>query len=148
MMNNDHSPLAATLTDEQRQTLVETARTYARRAYAPYSGYQVGAALLAADGTIYGGCNVENASFTVGTCAERCALFKAVSEGAHQFIAVAVVTRDGGSPCGACRQMLYEFSPQMRVILADETGTIHHDLPLTDLLPLGFNRASLSPDRE
>lgn len=142
-MSTDHRPPVVQLTDDQIHTLVETARAYAERAYAPYSHYHVGAALLAPDGTIYGGCNVENASFTVGTCAERCALFKAVSEGVREFVAVAVVTRDGGSPCGACRQMLYEFAPYLRVLLADEHGAIKHDLSLSDLLPLGFNRDSL-----
>jgi cytidine deaminase len=125
------------------QSLIEQAIASSHHAYAPYSGYHVGAALLATNGMIFTGCNVENATYPAGICAERTALVKAISEGVREFSTIAVVTRAGGSPCGICRQMMYEFAPQLRVIIADMNGTIHHDLPLTDLLPLGFNGSDL-----
>lgn len=131
------------LTDEQRQGLVQAAQSAATLAYAPYSHYPVGAALLAADGTIYTGCNVENASYPATICAERTALVKAVSEGRRAFIALAVVTPNGGSPCGICRQMLYEFAPQIPIIVADDTGAIRAEIALSDLLARGFGPASL-----
>jgi cytidine deaminase len=131
------------VTQEQIEQLIQTARTYRDRAYAPYSHYQVGAALLGTDGTHYGGCNIENAAYPMCICAERTALVKAVSEGVKNFVAVAVVTRDGGSPCGMCRQMMFEFAPDMLVIMADENGTILHQHTLRELLLLGFNADSL-----
>ncbi|MGB1287051.1 MAG: cytidine deaminase, partial [Aggregatilineales bacterium] len=112
-------------------------------AYAPYSNFKVGAALRSASGKVYSGCNVENASYPAGICAERTALVKAISEGQRTFSMIAIVTANGGSPCGICRQMLYEFAPELRVILADMTGTIHHESTLSALLPLGFGPASL-----
>lgn len=118
--------------------LIQRAIDSSQNAYIPYSSYPVGAALLTDEGTIYSGCNVENAAFPAGICAERTALVKAVSEGHRTFEMIAVVTKDGGSPCGVCRQMLYEFAPDMIVIIADLNGKIHHQLPLKDLLPLGF----------
>jgi cytidine deaminase len=124
-------------------TLVMEAINASQRAYAPYSQYVVGAALLSRAGTVYRGCNVESAAYPAGICAERTALVKAISEGEREFDTLAVVTRDGGSPCGLCRQMLYEFAPDLRVIIADLRGSIHHDLPLHDLLPLGFGPANL-----
>lgn len=125
-------------------TLIEKAITASKNAYAPYSGYPVGAALRTPDGTIFTGCNVENASYPVSICAERTALVKAVSEGHQRFEAIAVVTHNGGSPCGMCRQMLYEFAPDLRVIIADMSGEIHDDLPLNDLLRLGFGPSKLT----
>lgn len=88
-------------------------------AYAPYSGFKVGAALLCADGTVYTGCNIENASYGACNCAERTALFKAVSEGKREFSAIAIVSSAGGEtfPCGICRQVIAEFAPHIRVIL-------------------------------
>jgi cytidine deaminase len=91
-------------------------------AYAPYSGYRVGAALLAASGRVYQGANVENAVYALTVCAERVAVFKAISEGEQEFEAIAVVTSNGGSPCGACRQVLREFAPSMPVFIADAEG--------------------------
>ncbi len=131
-------------TDEQDRTLVEAAIAASRNAYAPYSGYAVGAALQSADGTIYTGCNVENAAYPATICAERTALVKAVSEGQRAFTSIAVVTRNGGSPCGVCRQMLYEFAPDLRVIIANQAGNILHDIRMTDLLPHGFGPKSLN----
>jgi cytidine deaminase len=125
------------------QQLMDAAIAASRNAYIPYSGYPVGAALLAADGTVYGGCNVENATYSPTICAERTALVKAVSEGEHDFQAIAVVTRDGGSPCGVCRQVLYEFAPDLQVIIGDLDGRIHDVMTLRDLLPRGFDSGSL-----
>ena len=125
-------------------TLVSAAINASQRAYAPYSQYVVGAALLTHTGAIYQGCNVESAAYPAGICAERTALVKAVSEGERHFATLAVVTRDGGSPCGVCRQMLYEFAPDLRVLIADLDGHIHHDLSLRELLPLGFGPANLN----
>ena len=102
--------------------------------------------MRARDGSIYKGCNIENASYPVTICAERVALVKAVSEGQRQFDAIAVVTSNGGSPCGMCRQMLYEFAPDLRVILAKTDGTVVYDGILSELLPRGFGPDSLPHD--
>jgi len=122
-----------------RYKLIEQARLAAQHAYIPYSHYPVGAALLGANGKLYHGCNIENASFPVTICAERVALVKAVSEGVRDFVAIAVVTANAGSPCGMCRQMLYEFAPNLRVIIADVGGRVTFDDSLSKLLPLGFS---------
>lgn len=128
------------------ESLIRAAQEAAAHAYIPYSNYPVGAALQAANGRLYLGCNIENASYPAGICAERVALVKAVSEGVREFDVIAVVTRDGGSPCGICRQMLSEFGPQMRVIIARDDGQITFDGNLSDLLPLAFNGSSLLID--
>lgn len=120
------------------QPLIQLAITASDNAYVPYSHYSVGAALLAADGTIFTGCNVENASYPVTICAERTALVKAVSEGRRTFATIVVATRNGGSPCGMCRQMLYEFAPNLRVILTNLQGSVTLDCSLSELLPHGF----------
>ena len=125
------------------QALIQHAIDASHKAYIPYSHYPVGAALLAIDGTVYKGCNVENASYPVTICAERTALVKAVSEGQRQFEIIAVATRNGGSPCGMCRQMLYEFAPNLRVVVADLDGHIHLDDRLSELLPDGFGPSKL-----
>ena len=123
--------------------LIEAAIAASHKAYIPYSGYAVGAALLTADGAVYTGCNIENAGYSPTVCAERTALFKAVSEGQRQFACIAVVTRDGGSPCGVCRQALFEFSPGMTVLMADLDGELHLRATLAELLPHGFGPANL-----
>lgn len=99
--------------------LLDTAKKAMVHAYAPYSDFKVGAALLCTDGTVYTGCNIENASYGVCCCAERTAVFKAVSEGRRDFSAIAIVSSAGGEtfPCGVCRQVLAEFSPNIRVVL-------------------------------
>lgn len=124
-------------------TLVQQAIQASERAYAPYSHYHVGAALLATDGTIYTGCNVENAAYPACICGERTALVKAVSEGARSFTAIAVATANGGSPCGLCRQMLFEFSPDLIVIAVDFKGVIYRTQRLRDLLLDGFGPSDL-----
>jgi len=126
-----------------KQSLIKQAINASQNAYVPYSEYPVGAALLTTDGKIYTGCNIENASYPVSMCAERTALFKAVSEGHMAFTTIALVTRTGGSPCGMCRQALYEFAPDLTVIIADLDGTIHHEMRLDALLPLGFGGDNL-----
>ena len=126
------------LNAQTRDKLIALAQDARHKAYAPYSHYQVGAALLAEDGTIYTGCNVENSSYGGTICAERTAVVKGVSEGAQRFTAIAIVTPNGVSPCGICRQVLYEFGPEMTVIMADAEGRVRHEMALNDLLPLGF----------
>jgi cytidine deaminase len=115
------------------------AREYA---YAPYSHYKVGAALLTTDGKIYQGCNIENAAYGPSMCAERVAVFKAVSEGNTDFAAIAIVTVNGGMPCGVCRQVLREFAPNLTIIIGDLEGN-YQVLTLPDLLPHSFGPESL-----
>lgn len=131
------------ITQEQKSALVKAAIEASEYAYIPYSKYKVGAAILTESGEIFKGCNVENASYPIGVCAERTAVVKAVSEGKKNMIACAVVTRDGGSPCGMCRQTLNEFNPKMHIILAKLDGEIMHEMPLNELLPLGFGPENL-----
>ncbi len=122
--------MAKKVTDEELIALAAEAR---KRAYAPYSHFAVGAALLAKSGKVYTACNVENVSYGLSVCAERAAVFKAVSEGEREFEAIAVVTENGIPPCGACRQVLREFGEDMRVIVADEEGA-YQVFSLRDLL--------------
>jgi cytidine deaminase len=134
------------LTDDERQTLIARARAARDWAYAPYSNYHVGAALLAVSGRIYDGVNVENAVYPAGICAERTALVKAVSEGERQFDAIAIATQNGGSPCGVCRQMLSEFGLDLDVIVVDGEGALIYETTLRDLLPRVFGAADLGQD--
>lgn len=131
------------LTDELKRELIERARQARHWAYAPYSNYKVGAAILTSSGKMYEGVNVENAAYPDGICAERVAVFKAVSEGERQFVAVAVVTSNGGTPCGSCRQVLAEFGLGTRVLIADDQGKLLQELSLDDLLPGAFGPNSL-----
>jgi len=135
--------------EEKRAELIARAGEARLQAYAPYSGYAVGAALLARSGRIYVGVNVENAAYPSGMCAERVAVFKAVSEGEREFEAIAVVTQNGGSPCGACRQVLSEFGPDTLVIVADLQGNFV-ERPLAEWLPAAFGPGDLqtSPDAD
>lgn len=119
--------------------LVILAKEAMENAYAPYSHFKVGAALLAKDGRVFQGCNIENASYGATNCAERTAIFKAVSEGVREFEAIAIVasSEDYASPCGICRQVLFEFLPEGKVILdSDEKGMV--TFTVRELLPLGF----------
>ena len=134
------------LTEEMRAKLVEIALHTRQWAYAPYSNYPVGAALLTGSGKIYEGVNVENAAYPSGMCAERIAVFKAISEGERELSAIAVVTANGGPPCGGCRQVLAEFSPDLVVIIADEEGNVRHELSLKELLPAAFDQNFLHPN--
>jgi cytidine deaminase len=120
--------------------LVALARQAREHAYAPYSGFPVGAALLGRSGQVFTGCNVENAAYPLTTCAERTAVTKAVSEGERQFEAIAVVTATGATPCGSCRQILREFGGlegDLRVIVADLDGHVR-TFTVAELLPEGF----------
>ena len=128
------------MTDE---ALIEVAKEYRARAYAPYSKCKVGAAVLAADGRVFGGCNVENASYPLTNCAERTALFKAVAEGVRDFAALAVVADTDGpcAPCGACRQVMAEFGIA-RVIMANCSGAVRV-VTLEELLPFSFSARDL-----
>jgi cytidine deaminase len=131
-----------------RRALVAAARAARRQAYAPYSHYAVGAAVLAADGRLYSGCNVENAAYPATICAERTAAVKAVSEGQRRFRAVAIATANGGSPCGECRQVLHEFGgPDLVVLLVDARGRVR-ETTLRRLLPDGFGPEDLLPGGE
>ena len=128
------------------EALIAAAQQAAENAYSPYSHYRVGAALLADGGTVYAGCNVENASYGLTICAERAAVFQAVGEGARKFQALALVagtTENPGTPCGSCRQVLAEFcDPDMPVICAALDGTISLRTSIGELLPHGFKLAS------
>jgi len=122
------------------QDLVEAAREARANAYAPYSVYRVGAAVLGADGRLYTGCNVENVSYGLTLCAERTAIAKMVSEGCQEFKALAVVTVDGGTPCGQCLQTMLEFGPDpesIKVKCVAENGD-EQEYSLSELLPHGF----------
>jgi cytidine deaminase len=136
------------LSPDLRQRLIEAARAARQHAYAPYSQYPVGAALLTASGQIVTGCNVEIAVLSGGVCAERTAVFKAISEGERNFRAIAVVTGNGVTPCGVCRQVLTEFAPDLHVIAADTSGTVTWEGPLSDLLPVSFGPHSLAGGQE
>jgi cytidine deaminase len=125
------------LNEEIAQDLVSRAIAARRQAYVPYSSFPVGAALLTKSGKIYTGCNIENASYGLTVCAERVAILKAVSEGETEFSGLAVVTNIGGSPCGACRQVMAEFAPDMPVLIADLTGRFAA-YSVAGLLPLAF----------
>ena len=134
------------LNDELKETLVQTAIAVRQWVYAPYSNYPVGAALLSKSGRIYDGVNIENAAYPMAICAERTAIFKAVSEGEREFEAIAVVTRDGGSPCGACRQVLAEFGIETVVLIAKESGEVVWETTVEELLPGAFLPSNLQGD--
>jgi cytidine deaminase len=126
------------------EKLVELAKDAMTRAYAPYSGFKVGAALLCADGTVYQGCNIENASYSPTNCAERTAFFKAVSEGQRDFVAIAVcggkdgIIRGAFPPCGVCRQVMREFcGDDFLLYMVDENGFETHTL--AEILPYSFS---------
>lgn len=129
------------MTDE---ALILQAKDAMKNAYAPYSGFRVGAALLAKDGAVFKGCNVENASYGATNCAERTAVFKAVSEGYREFEKIAIVASSGdyASPCGICRQVLAEFMPEGKVLLySEEKGVVTYTV--RELLPMGFRKEDI-----
>jgi cytidine deaminase len=126
--------------------LIAAAKAARAKAYVPYSRFPVGAALLTADGKLYSGCNIENASFGLTNCAERTAVFKMVSEGHQAFKAIAIVADTEGpvSPCGACRQVLTEFGPDAVVYLTNLKGDVQRTT-VAELLPGYFRSADLPP---
>ena len=139
------------LTMEEKQQLIRMALAAREKAYAPYSDFMVGAALRAADGRSFTGCNAENAAFTPTSCAERTALFKAVAEGVTAFTDIAVVGSRRGevnrqitSPCGVCRQALFEFGgPELNVIMA-KTPEDFIERSMDELLPFGFGPSNVA----
>jgi cytidine deaminase len=127
------------------ELLIKEAEAAREKAYTPYSKFNVGAALLTNDGKIYRGCNIENAAYSMTNCAERTAIFKAISEGDKEFAAIAVVadTKRPVPPCGACRQVLLELCPKdMKVILTNLNGDIEQ-VTVHELLPGGFSAEDL-----
>ena len=127
-----------TLTNHEKQEMIDLANTARQHAYAPYSKYQVGAALRTKTGRIFTGVNIENAAYPHTMCAERVAIFKAVSEGEKDFEVITVVTENGGSPCGGCRQVLAEFGLDTVVLIANGDGKLLKELTVKDLLPEAF----------
>jgi cytidine deaminase len=131
------------LTNEERKSLVNLANEARKLAYAPYSKYRVGAALRTKTGRIFTGVNVENAVYPHTMCAERVAIFKAVSEGETEFDVIAVATDNGGSPCGGCRQVIVEFGLDTIVLIADGEGKLQKEMTISELLPEAFTPAHL-----
>jgi cytidine deaminase len=125
--------------------LIQAALEASEHAYAPYSGYHVGAAIRAADGRVFSGCNVENLSYGLTMCAERSAVFQMVAAGQTEIVEIAVATKDGGTPCGACLQVLLEFSPDpdsVGVHCSGENGNVRH-FTLRELIPHAFRSAEV-----
>lgn len=131
------------VTNQMKDKLIQRAKDAWERAYAPYSNYSVGSAVLTESGEIYDGVNVENAVYPLTICAERVAIFKAVSEGHRSFKAIAVVTRNGGTPCGSCRQVMAEFGLDTIVLIADSSGQLLQEYTVAELLPKSFGEADL-----
>ena len=129
--------------------LIDRAKNAAQKAYVPYSGYTVGAALLCKNGKVYEGCNIENAAYSPTNCAERTAFFKAVSEGEREFLKIAVVGgkaldfKDYFSPCGVCRQVMAEFCNEDFTILLGKNGDEYESLTLSELLPFSFSKKNI-----
>lgn len=120
--------------------LMDTAKEAAKKSYSPFSKFAVGAGVLTSSGKIYGGCNIENSSFGMTICAERCAIFKAVSDGEKEILAVAIYSpnEDDCYPCGACRQVMYEFQGDNEIeIITEEKGNLNIK-KMSDFLPYGF----------
>lgn len=137
-----------------RETLIAEALKIRKKAYVPYSGFQVGAALLSADGRVYTGCNIENAAYTPSNCAERTAFFKAVSEGVYDFKSIVVVggAKDAEeleycSPCGVCRQVMMEFCDETFEIILAKSETEYQVYTLKEILPMGFGPGNLKKEK-
>lgn len=139
------------ISELSKKELIKRAFSAQKKAYTPYSHFQVGAALLAADGTVYEGCNIENASYGATNCAERTAFFRAVYEGKREFLAIAIVGKPEAAeefercaPCGICRQVMAEFGrPEEFLIILPTSENDYEEYLLKDLLPLGFTGALL-----
>jgi cytidine deaminase len=132
------------MTEQQLSELVNAACEARATAYVPYSGFPVGAAVLTAEGTVVAGCNVENASYGLTVCAERVAVFRAVAEGGREFRALAVASSGGAAPCGACRQVLAEFSGDLIVLLVDADAPDRvRKTSLAELLPDRFDHSAI-----
>jgi len=133
------------LTQTRKDELVQHAIEARKQAYAPYSRYAVGAALLTKTGKVFPGVNVENAVFPLTNCAERSAVYSAVTQGEKEFEAIAVVTENAGTPCGSCRQVLAEFSLDILVLIANTDGKIACEMTVAELLPGAFTSVDLVP---
>jgi len=130
------------------EAVIKKAQKAREHAYAPYSGFKVGAALLAANGEVYSGCNIENSSYGLSMCAERVAVYKAVCAGTKDFraLVLATDTTEPASPCGACRQVLAEFSPELEIIMVNLSGQ-RLQKSLRELLPLAFDKNKLGKEK-
>jgi cytidine deaminase len=124
------------------EKLINAARLAKKNSYSPYSNYKVGSAVLTDDDTIISGCNVESSSYGLTCCAERTALFSAISSGHNKFKALAVITKDGGTPCGACRQVIWDLCGDIPIYIADENGNVDETTSKA-LLPKAFDGNSL-----
>ncbi|NJC95488.1 MAG: cytidine deaminase [Anaerolineales bacterium] len=133
------------MTKQDKQSLIDLANAARVRAYVPYSNYPVGASLRTKNGKLYTGVNVENAAYPQTMCAERVAIFKAVSEGETEFEVITVVTDNGGSPCGGCRQVMAEFGLDTIVLLANGNGKLVKETTVRELLPEAFTPEKLKP---
>jgi len=120
------------------EKLIQAARLARKNSYAPYSKYKVGAAVLTDDDTIISGCNVESSSYGLTCCAERVALFSAISKGYNKFKALAVITENGGTPCGACRQVIWDLCGNIPIYIADDDGNVEKTTS-KELLPSAFD---------
>ena len=129
------------MNSEQRREIVDLALAARKNAYAVYSKYHVGAAVLTTQGRVFAGCNVENASYGLTVCAERVAVYNAVTEGENSFAALAVATADAAAPCGACRQVLAEYCDELTILLVDarDTNSVR-EVRLSELFPERFDR--------
>jgi cytidine deaminase len=127
-----------TITQTEKQALIEAANTVRQHAYVPYSKYRVGAAVQTKSGRVFTGVNVENAAYPQTMCAERIAIFKAVSEGEQDFDAIAVVTDNGVTPCGGCRQVMSEFGLDTMILIANGEGQLLQEMTVKELLPEAF----------
>jgi cytidine deaminase len=127
------------------RTLLRAAQTAKENSYSPYSKFRVGAALLTKSGKIYSGCNIENSSFSLTVCAERTAIFKAISEGEKEFVKILIVSDDDGycPPCGACRQVLSDLAGDIEIVMVNSEGD-ELTRKITDLLPLAFGSSYLN----
>ncbi|MBI5934973.1 MAG: cytidine deaminase [Chloroflexi bacterium] len=131
------------MTISEYQSLIDLANEARKLAYVPYSNYRVGAALRTKSGKVFTGVNVESAAYPTTMCAERVAIYKAVSEGEREFDVIAVVTDNGGSPCGGCRQVMAEFGLETRVLIADGDGNLVKEMTVAQLLPEAFTPGHL-----
>ena len=129
--------------DQIQQKLIAAAQEVRKNSYSPYSNYPVGAALITEDGEIYSGTNIENAAYPSSICAERVAIFKAVSDGKKKFTAMAVVTNNAGSPCGSCRQVMAEFGIDAEIFITDSQGVVQENTRVKALLPYSFGSEKL-----
>jgi cytidine deaminase len=136
------------MTEPARDELIHAALDAQQRAYCPYSNFPVGAAIRTASGKIYQGANVENVSYGLSICAERVAASAAVAAGDREFTAIAIVSRGGVTPCGACRQFLAEFNPTLRIVMVDSQHPDHgYQSTLDDLLPNRFDKSKIEMEK-